>query len=123
MQFLQLYRCTPWTLTKCIEKKLDRNCRGTLRATLNTSRKQYSTKQQLYDHRAPISKTIKIRRTRHGGICWRNKDKLLSDVFLWIPLYGRTRIGRPRSTYLQQHCMDTGCSLEDLPGAMDDRNE
>ena len=28
--------------------------------------------------------------------------------------------GRPARTYLQQPCADTGCSLKDLPGAMDD---
>ena len=25
-----------------------------------------------------------IRRTRHVGYCWRSKDKLISNVFLWI---------------------------------------
>ena len=28
-------------------------------------------------------------------------------------------VGHPSRTYLQQFCMDTGCSLEDLPGVMD----
>ena len=29
--------------------------------------------------------------------------------------------GRPARTYIQQLCADTGCNLEDLPEAMDDR--
>ena len=30
--------------------------------------------------------------------------------------------GRPIRTYIQQLCADIGCSLEGLPGAMDDRD-
>ena len=32
-------------------------------------------------------------------------------------------VGRPTRTYQQQLCTDTGCSLEDLPEAMDDRDK
>ena len=31
--------------------------------------------------------------------------------------------GWPTRTYIQQLCVDTGCSPEDLPGAMNDREE
>ena len=37
------------------------------------------------------------------------------------PSHGRAKAGRPARTYIQQLCADTGCSLEDLPEAMDDR--
>ena len=37
--------------------------------------------------------------------------------------YGRASVERLTRTYLQQICTDTGCSLEDLPEAMDDRDE
>ena len=40
------------------------------------------TKQQLYGHLPPIIKTIKVRRTRHAGHCWRSSDELISDVLL-----------------------------------------
>ena len=33
------------------------------------------------------------------------------------------KAGRPARTYLQQLCEDTGCSPEDLPEAMNDREE
>ena len=39
---------------------------------------------QLYDHLPPISKTIQIKRKRHVGHCWRSKNKLTSNVLLWI---------------------------------------
>ena len=116
-----LYGCTTWTLTKRMEKKLDGNYTRMLQAILNKSWRQHPTKQQLYGHLQPIMKTIKIRRTRHAGHCWRSMDGLISDVLLWTPLHGRAKAGRPARTYIQQLCADTGCSPEDLPKAMDDR--
>ena len=68
-----------------------------LRAILNKFWKKHPTKQQLYGHLHPISKTIKIRRTRHAEHCWRSKDELRSDVLQWAPSHGR-----PTRTYLQQ---------------------
>ncbi len=45
-----------------------------------------------------------------------------SDVLLCTSTDEGASVGRPASTYLHQLCADTGCSLEDLPGAMDDRD-
>ena len=39
------------------------------------------------------------------------------------PTYGRAKAGRPARTYIQQLCEDTGCSPEDLPEAMSDREK
>ena len=75
-----LYGCTTWTLTKRMEKKLNGNYTRMLRAKVNKSWRQHLTKQQLYDYLPPITKTIKIRRTRHAGYCWRSWDELISDV-------------------------------------------
>ena len=116
-----LYECTTWSLSKRMEKKLDDNYTRMLRAVLNKSWRQHPTKQQLCGHLPPISKTIQVRRTRYGGHCWRIKDELMSDIPLWIPSHGRAKVGRQVGTYIQQPCADTGCSLEDLLGAMDDR--
>ena len=121
--FILLYGCTTWMLTKRLEKKLDGNYTRMLRAILNKSWQQHSTKHQLYDHLPPITKTIQVRRTRHARPCWRSRDELISDVLLWTPTYGRARAGRPARTYIQQLCEDTGCSPEDLPKAMNDREK
>ena len=67
--WILLYGCTTWTLTKRMEKKLDGNYTRMLQAILNKSWRQHSTKQQLYGHLPPITKTIKIRPTRHAGHC------------------------------------------------------
>ena len=62
-------------------------------------------------------------RTRHAGHCWRSRDELIRDVLLWIPTHDRAKAGRPARTYIQQLCENTGCCPEDLPMAMNDREE
>ena len=118
-----LYGCTIWTLTKRLEKKLDCNYTWMLRAILNKFWRQHPTKNQLYGHLSPITKTIQVRRTRHAGHCWRSRNELISDVLLWTPSYSQGKVGRPARTYIQQLCEDTGCSPEDLPEAMSDREK
>ena len=93
-----LYGCTTWTLTKWLEKKLDGNYTRMLRAILNKSKRQHPAKHQLYGHLPPITKTIKVRRARDAGHCWRSMDELVRDVLLWTPTYGRTKAGRPART-------------------------
>ena len=92
-------------------------------SNLNKSWRQHPTRHQLYGHLPPITKSIQVRRTRHAGHCWRSRDELISDGLLWTPIYGRAKAGRPARTYIQQLCEDTGCSPEDLPEAMNDREK
>ena len=117
-----LYGCTTWTITKRMEKKLDGNYSRMLRAILNKTWRQHPTKLQLYDHLPPITKAVQNWRTRHVGHCWRSKDQLISDILLWSPSHRRAKAGRPAKIYIQQLYTDTGCSLEDLSEAMDDRD-
>ena len=114
-----LYGCTTWTLTKRLEKKLDGIYTRMLQAILK-SWWQHPTKHQLYGHLPPITKIIQVRRTRHAGYCWRSRDELIRDVFLWTPTYGRAKAGRPARTYIEQLCEDTGYSPENLPEALND---
>ena len=39
------------------------------------------------------------------------------------PAYDQSKAGRPARTYIQQLCEDTGCSPEDLPEAMNNREK
>ena len=105
-----------------MEKKLDGSYTRMLQAILNKSGRQHPTKQQLYGHLPPITKTIQVRQTRHEGHCWKSKDELISNVILWTPSHGRAKVGLPARTYIQQLCADTGYGLEDLLGTMDDRD-
>ena len=121
--FLSLICICIYIYTKRLEKKLDDNYTRMLWAILNKSWWQHPTRHQLYGYLPPITKTIQVRRTRHAGHCWRSRDELISDVLLWTPTYGRAKAGRPARTYIQRLCEDTGCSPEDLPEAMNDREK
>ena len=54
---IQLYGFTTWMLTKHMKKKLDNNYTRMLWAILNKPWRQHPTKQQLYGHLPPITKT------------------------------------------------------------------
>ena len=123
VESILLYGCTTWTLTKRLEKKLGSNYTRMLRAILNKSWQQHPTRHQLYGHLPLTPKTIQVRWTRHAGHCWRSKDELISDVLQWTPAYDLAKAGRPARTYIQLLCEDTGCSSEDLPEAMNDREK
>ena len=118
-----LHGCTTWTLTKRLKKKVDGNYTRMLRAILNKSWRQHPTRHQLYGHLVPITNTIQVRRTRHAGHCWRSKDELISDVLLWTPAYKQVKARRPARTCILPLREDTGCSPEDLPEAMNDREK
>ena len=99
----------------------DANYTRMLRAILSKSWKH--TKQQLYGHLPLITKTIQVRRIKHAEHSGSSWDELISDILQWTPWYGGKKAGRPARTYIQQLCSDTGCNLEDLLEAMDDREE
>ena len=73
-------------------------------------------------HLPLISETIQLKQTRYARHCCRSKDELVSDVLLWTPSHGHAYVRQPARTYLQYLCIDTVCSLDDLPGAVDDRD-
>ena len=93
-----------------MEKKVDHNYIRMLRVI--------PTKQQLYSHLRPITKTIQVRRTRHAGHCWRSRDELINDVLQWTPSHGQAKAWRPARTYIQQLCANTGCNLKYFPGLL-----
>ena len=69
-------------------------CTRLFQEILNKFWKPHLTKQQLYGHLPPISKTIQIRRTKHAEHCWRSKDELISDVLLWTSSNRHVSVGR-----------------------------
>ena len=104
------------------QEMLDTN-REQSRAILNKSWRQHPTRHQLYGHLPPITKTIQVKRTRHAGHCWRSRDQLISDVLLWTPTYGRAKQDDQHEHTFSNYMRDTGCSSEDLPEAMNDREK
>ena len=46
----------------------------------------------------------------------------MGDVLLWTPTHGRATVGRRAKIYLHHLDTDSGCSLENLLGTIDDRD-
>ena len=69
----------------------------------------------------PLTSHLKSHPSKTKRTCRTSKEELISDVLLWTSTRGHISVGRPGRTYLHQLCADTGCSLEDRPGAIDDR--
>ena len=116
-----LYGSSTWTLTNQLQRSLDGAYTRMLRAVLNISWKQHPTKKDLYGNIPPLSTIIRERRLRFAGHSWRSKNELISDVLLWHPKHGKTPVGRPARTYIDQLRDDTGCEIDELPTAMSDR--
>ena len=109
------HRDANWTYGEKVSRQLHKNVASCIEQVLEAT----PHKQQLNCHLPSITKTVQVRLTSHAGHCWRSKNELISNVFLWTSLHGRAKVGGPIRTYIQQ--LNTGYSLEDLPGAMDDR--
>ena len=74
-------------------------------------------KQQLYGHLPPITKTIQVGRTRHTGHCWRSRGELISGP---LHMAERKQGNQLEPTY-SSSVRIRGCSPEDLPEVMNDR--
>ena len=96
-----------WELYKnaicCFEQKLE--------ATLHKIAGIQPPTYHLTNHPSKTNKTL----------C-ESKDEHISNVLLWTPTHGHTSVGQSEKTYTHHISADTGCSLEDLPGVIDDRD-
>ena len=115
-----LYGCTTWTLTKRLKKKQDGNYTRMLRAISNKSWQQHPKDTNYTATCLPSRKLSKLDEPDTQDTV--GEARTNSSV-IWTPAYGRAKAGRPAPTYIQQLCEDTGCNPEDLPKAMNDREE
>ena len=76
---------------------------------------------QLYGYLPPFTKNYLNKMNKHTGHYWKGKDEFISNVLLWTFTNGLASVIQPARTYLHQLCGDTGYNLEELLGAMDDR--
>ena len=117
-----LYGSSTWTLTKELARKIDGTYTRMLREVLNVSWKMHITNKELYGDLPPITTTIRERRLKFCGHCWRSTKEVIHKVLLWEPSHGKRNRGRPARTFIDQLIDDTGMRKEDLPTVMEDRN-
>ena len=118
-----LYGAESWTLTGRMSDRLDGTYTKMLRAILGVSWKERKTNKELYGNLTKITDTLRIRRLKFIGHCWRRKNELINKILTWVPKHGKRKRGRPAMNYLDQIRNDTGMSIEELQNTMDDRDK
>ena len=118
-----LYGAESWTLTGRMSDRLDGTYTKMLRAILGVSWKERKTNKELYGNLTKITDTLRIRRLKFIGHCWRRKNELINKILTWVPKHGKRKRGRPAINYLDQIRNDTGMSIEELQNTMDDRDK
>ena len=113
-----LYGCTTWTLTKALERKLDGTYTRLLRTALNIKWQTHTTNAVLYGNLPQITTTIKKRRLKFAGHCFRSEEEVVQTLIMWEPRHGKRHRGRPAKTFIDQLTEDAEITKEDLPGAM-----
>ena len=63
----------------------------------------------------PSCKSFLKRLVRYAGHCWRSRESLISDIFLWILSQWLRNISQPSTIRIHQFCVNTGCLLQDWP--------
>ena len=95
--FIQRYRCTTRTLTKCIEKKafweLQENAARCLDQILEATPYKTTDVWSLTSH---------LRNNRYVGHCWKSKAELISIATLWTLAHRRTSVSRPEKIHLHR---------------------
>ena len=71
------------------------------------------TNRELYNNIARITSSIREKRMRFAGYCWRSKHQLVSE---------RSR-GRPAKTFVDQMVENTECEVEELINVMESINK
>ena len=91
-----------------------------LRVVKNVTSGKRITNEVLYTGLPRISTTIRERRNRFRGHCWRSKNEVVSDLVLWEPKHGERSIGGQAGAFVDLLEADTAVPRDCLPAAMDD---
>ena len=122
--------CTTCMQTKHIEKwlkrELDKKAMSYFKQILETTPHKKTAvlplTSHLKDHSSKMNKTCGTLLKKKEWTTTEVWKKLISDVLLCTPTHGHASVGWPARTYIHQLCVNTGCSLENLLGVMDDRD-
>ena len=111
-----------WTLTKGLEKQLDRCYKHLLRAVQNIQWSDHISNKHLYGSLLKLSEKTKQHGLRFAGHCYRYSEEAVSRLVLWTPTHGQLDQSRPAITYVDTLMHDTGLTVNEMQTAMEDRD-
>ena len=122
VESILLYNSETWTVTRSMEIEIDGLYTKLLRRILNLSWRDHVTNKELYGDIPPLSSTIRQRRMRFAGHCFRAGDQPVSKLVFWSPKGKRSR-GPGLKTYPKMLAEDTGVNSEnEINNLMGDRH-
>jgi hypothetical protein len=117
-----LYGSECWTLTIAQQRSLDGTYTRLLRKALNVSYSSHTTNVSLYGSIPPVSSTMRSRRLRFAGHCYRRVDQPVHLAMFYNPPGNFKPGGHRRLNYIRSISRDTGLSsTSDISSAMNDR--
>ena len=105
-----------------METKIDGLYTKLLRKALNISWRDHVSNQELYGDIPKLSSTIRQRRMRFAGHCFRASNQPISKLLFWTPSQGKRGRGAGIKTYPKMLKEDTKLTSElEIQGLMADR--
>ena len=86
-----LYGSESWTLSKRLEKRLDRTYTRLLMRVQNLSWRSHHTKQLICRNVPSVSTIVKARTVQFAGHSYRAGKEVISSLLLWKPSQSRGR--------------------------------
>ena len=122
VESILLYNSETWTLTQAMTTKIDGLYTKLLRRALNVSWKDHIPNRELYGDLPCLSSTIRQRRLRFAGHCYRADNQPISKLLFWTPSQGKRGKGAGIKTYPKMLKEDLQLtSAEEIKGLMVDR--
>ena len=94
-----LYGSAAWTLTETLAKKIDGCFKRLLRSALGFTWKDHVSNKELYAEVPKATDTIKQKRLKLAGHCYRHPEEAASNLVLWTPNHGKRGRGRVCSSF------------------------
>ena len=116
-----LYGSECWTITNSTEKRHNGNYTRLLTKVQNVSWDERLTNEELYGLLPPTTHVIKTRRLRFIGHVWRRKEETLHQLLPWEPGHRKRSRGCRKTRNVDQACIDTNMTKEQLGSAINDR--
>ena len=79
--------------------------------------------KELYAEVPKATDTVKQKRLKLAGHCYRHPEEAASNLVLWTPNHGKRRRGRPARTFVQQLRDDTGLQEREMASLMLSRDQ
>ena len=122
VESILLYNSETWTVTQSMETKIDGLYTKLLRRALNISWRDHVPNQELYGDIPKLSSTIRQRRMRFAGHCFRASNQPINKLLFWTPTEGKRGRGAGIKTFHKMLKEDTNLtSTQEIQGLMADR--